>query len=247
MISALRETDSPYDAEINHEAEAFARGALGVFYIPLAGWWSARIAATQPELAQRIFERALERCAAPMEPQCLLPLVGLAIAAKRMGRPTLEYFVAHTPWVDQAPVNQAQRALALAIVHDALGDRNAQEYDQAIRACESLDLRLYALIGRNSASPQDLVAAGELAKLGIHSSLPALKENRDERNVQRLTARERHVASIVAEGLTNRDIAERLVLSERTIEAHVANIFNKLNVSSRTQVAAWYLRSTVAG
>ncbi len=54
-----------------------------------------------------------------------------------------------------------------------------------------------------------------------------------------LTAREREVAALVAEGLTNREIAERLVISERTAEYHVEQIRNKLGVRSRAQVAAW--------
>ena len=51
-----------------------------------------------------------------------------------------------------------------------------------------------------------------------------------------LTAREREVAGLVAEGLTNRDIAERLVLSERTVDTHVQKIFGKLRLRSRTHV-----------
>ncbi|MBY8861951.1 LuxR C-terminal-related transcriptional regulator [Nocardia sp. CA2R105] len=54
-----------------------------------------------------------------------------------------------------------------------------------------------------------------------------------------LTPRERQVAELVAQGLSNRRIAERLVVSRRTIEHHVENIFGKLGFSSRTQVAAW--------
>jgi predicted ATPase/DNA-binding SARP family transcriptional activator/DNA-binding CsgD family transcriptional regulator len=54
-----------------------------------------------------------------------------------------------------------------------------------------------------------------------------------------LTRREREVAKLVARGLTNRRIAEELVLSERTVENHVSNILKKLNLSSRSEVAAW--------
>ncbi|MFH8981660.1 ATP-binding protein [Streptomyces varsoviensis] len=52
-----------------------------------------------------------------------------------------------------------------------------------------------------------------------------------------LTPREREVAGLVAEGLTNREIAERLVISRRTVDAHVEHILAKLGYSSRTQVA----------
>jgi DNA-binding NarL/FixJ family response regulator len=51
-----------------------------------------------------------------------------------------------------------------------------------------------------------------------------------------LTAREREVAGLVAEGLSNRDIAEQLVLSERTVDTHVQKIFGKLRLRSRTHV-----------
>ena len=54
-----------------------------------------------------------------------------------------------------------------------------------------------------------------------------------------LTRREREVAKLVARGLTNRQIAEGLVLSERTVENHVSNILKKLKLSSRSEVAAW--------
>ncbi len=54
-----------------------------------------------------------------------------------------------------------------------------------------------------------------------------------------LTPREREVAALVARGLTNRQIAAKLVVTERTAETHVQNIFNKLGFTSRAQVAAW--------
>jgi len=54
-----------------------------------------------------------------------------------------------------------------------------------------------------------------------------------------LSRREMEIAFLVADGLTNRAIAEKLHLSERTAESHVKNICDKLGFSSRTQVAAW--------
>jgi DNA-binding CsgD family transcriptional regulator/sugar lactone lactonase YvrE len=54
-----------------------------------------------------------------------------------------------------------------------------------------------------------------------------------------LSRREREVAALVAEGMSNREIAERLFISERTAEGHVEQIRNKLGFKSRAQVAAW--------
>jgi DNA-binding NarL/FixJ family response regulator len=54
-----------------------------------------------------------------------------------------------------------------------------------------------------------------------------------------LTRREREVAAIVAQGLTNQEIADDLVVSVKTVEAHITRILSKLGFSSRAQVAAW--------
>ncbi|MEV6321051.1 LuxR C-terminal-related transcriptional regulator [Nocardia sp. NPDC051787] len=54
-----------------------------------------------------------------------------------------------------------------------------------------------------------------------------------------LTTREQQVAELVAKGLSNRQIAERLVVSPRTVDRHLENILGKLGFSSRAQVAAW--------
>ena len=58
-----------------------------------------------------------------------------------------------------------------------------------------------------------------------------------------LTPREREVLALVAEGLTNAELAERLYISPRTAGVHVSNILAKLGMSSRTEAAAWAVRS----
>ncbi|MEV5838285.1 LuxR C-terminal-related transcriptional regulator [Nocardia sp. NPDC052112] len=65
----------------------------------------------------------------------------------------------------------------------------------------------------------------------------------DEQEDTTLTARERQVAELVAEGLSNRQIAQRLVLSPRTVDRHLENILGKLGYSSRAQIAAWIART----
>jgi DNA-binding NarL/FixJ family response regulator len=54
-----------------------------------------------------------------------------------------------------------------------------------------------------------------------------------------LSPREEEVAGLVAEGLTNRQIADRLVISDRTAQNHVQHILTKLGFSTRSQIAAW--------
>jgi non-specific serine/threonine protein kinase len=62
-----------------------------------------------------------------------------------------------------------------------------------------------------------------------------------------LTAREREVAALIAEGYTNRQIAQALVVADATAVRHVANILNKLSMNSRAQVAAWAIQQGLAG
>jgi len=54
-----------------------------------------------------------------------------------------------------------------------------------------------------------------------------------------LTRREREIAELVASGLSNREIAARLFISKRTVDAHVEHIFGKLEISSRVQLTLW--------
>ena len=55
-----------------------------------------------------------------------------------------------------------------------------------------------------------------------------------------LGTREEEVGLLIAQGLSNKEIAARLFLSVRTVETHVHNLLNKLGVNSRTQIAVWF-------
>ena len=65
---------------------------------------------------------------------------------------------------------------------------------------------------------------------------------RDRKSLDLLTEREMDVLKLVTKGLSNKDIAEGLCLSVRTVQGHLANIFNKLRVSSRTEAVVHALR-----
>jgi non-specific serine/threonine protein kinase len=70
-------------------------------------------------------------------------------------------------------------------------------------------------------------------------SPPVAAPERDRLDSGPLSRREREVAVRVAHGLTNRLIADDLVLSERTVDSHVSNILRKLDMTHRAQIAAW--------
>ena len=67
-------------------------------------------------------------------------------------------------------------------------------------------------------------------------------EGSGQRSDGELTAREREVAALIAEGLTNSQLADRLFISPKTAAVHVSNILMKLGLSSRAEVAAWAVR-----
>jgi non-specific serine/threonine protein kinase len=97
---------------------------------------------------------------------------------------------------------------------------------------------------RAALSPQELAAASRQGRqptveAAIASILDQPAAAGPPRSASPLTAREQEIAALVAEGLSNRAIAARLVISTRTVDGHVERILAKLGFSSRAQVAAW--------
>jgi non-specific serine/threonine protein kinase len=72
----------------------------------------------------------------------------------------------------------------------------------------------------------------------------ALQADRPAPSLPPLTSRQAEVAYLVSCGLSNKTIATRLFLSERTVEDHVQNVFGALNFGSRSQIAAWVAKRT---
>ena len=72
---------------------------------------------------------------------------------------------------------------------------------------------------------QELRASGETAR------------KRDASTSVALTAQERQIASFVAQGLSNREVAAKLFLSPRTIDFHLRNVFAKTGITSRSELA----------
>jgi DNA-binding NarL/FixJ family response regulator len=145
--------------------------------------------------------------------------------------------------IDEWPVRRDLHAHTQEATRSQLGDEAfAAAYAEGGRMSVEEAVR-YALTTR----PTDPPVAVAGARPGADREGPAPTAGPSARRVAGgLTPREVEVARLVAEGKTNREIAEALVLSERTVSTHLDHIFAKLDVSSRTAVAAFALRHGLA-
>jgi two-component system, NarL family, response regulator LiaR len=104
-------------------------------------------------------------------------------------------------------------------------------------------------------SPTELIAAVKKASLGeavLHPQvaqklMKGLRETGENQIVEELSKRELEVLQLVAEGLTNLEIGERLFISDKTVKSHVSNILGKLHLADRTQAAVYAWRNKVVG
>jgi DNA-binding NarL/FixJ family response regulator len=162
-----------------------------------------------------------------------------------------------TPAVEAA-ANAAEAGLAAAageherartLLEDAVDgfERSGGRYEAA-RARVGLAASLLAL-GRAAAGRREAEAAAQtLLDLGANADVQRVRRflppaPGDPAPLPDLTSREREVLRLISAGLTNREIAERLVVSEHTVHRHVANILRRLGVPSRSAAAAHAARA----
>ena len=106
-------------------------------------------------------------------------------------------------------------------------------------------------------SPPELVEAVKKASCGeamLHPQIAqkimkGLREQPADRNalLDELSPRELEVLKLVADGLSNAEIGDRLFISEKTVKSHVSNILSKLHLADRTQAAVYAWRNKVVG
>jgi DNA-binding CsgD family transcriptional regulator len=120
------------------------------------------------------------------------------------------------------PLEAARVDLVAARCHTLAGHRAAAE--RALRSAR----RQFIALGANAYTG---LVDGHAAQWGIalHAGLDPFAQ---------LTLRERDVAQLVCQGLTNRQAADRLYMSPKTVETHLGHVFAKLNVSSRAELRA---------
>lgn len=124
------------------------------------------------------------------------------------------------------------------------------EVEYLIKAVD-IGVNGYVLKDSNSSELRDAIIAVYYDENYIQPSLiPALnakkiEKNEDREKIDELTRRELDVLKLLSIGMFNKEIAENLDISERTVKNHVSNIFKKLNVTDRTQAAVFAIRNNL--
>jgi DNA-binding CsgD family transcriptional regulator len=139
-------------------------------------------------------------------------------------------------------VELAQGAASDALVALRMAARTWQQLAAPYELARTRSLVALACraLGDEEAAKLELEAAREaLTALGASSDLAGLERTREHVDRRGLTERELEVLRHLAAGETNKAIAAELVLSERTIDRHVSNIFVKLGVSTRAAATAY--------
>jgi DNA-binding NarL/FixJ family response regulator len=186
------------------------------------------LSAKAPARARALLGRAVTAAQSPIDAMHINYPVLLAHAARTFeARDALEAIAAGALWADANPLDQAHHVLARGVAAAALRQSGHETLlGDARERFLALGATYFVAMATDSLGKQQ--AAGLDRKPDL----------------QKTTRREREIAALVADGMSNREIAEKLVLSERTVEGHIANLFAKVNVNSRTQLATWYMRTT---
>lgn len=135
-------------------------------------------------------------------------------------------------------LTEGHAAAALSALEQALEVYREQRYRYGVAAMHELLARARHATGEEQAARADHATA-----LAVYRSLGAAPDvarlSPTERAPGGLTAREVEVLAAIAAGASNRQVGRDLVISEKTVGRHLANIYRKLDVTSRTAAAAW--------
>jgi ATP/maltotriose-dependent transcriptional regulator MalT len=164
----------------------------------------------------------------------------LNAVAKRSKAPLLQAMAARSEATVRLAANDAREALAAARRASALWQGLDAPYEAA--RVRILVAEACRLLGDDDTARLELEEArrvfGDLGAAPDLARVSGLLDGKAASRNSGLSAREVEVLRLVAGGRTNRDIASELVISERTVDRHVSNIFAKLGVSTRSAATA---------
>jgi DNA-binding CsgD family transcriptional regulator len=222
----------------------------------VVGWPQATFAFERGDFAE------VRRVAGRVNPPMTRVLLGVAQihAGDLEGAMATQAEIAAGAFGEPYPLALADRLLGL--IEQARGEtESAREHlERAAATMDTLALPFEAAVARLEAGTKENVsqalavfevlgaaryadkARRALRALGVR--LPSARSGRSAD--QPLSRREMEVARLVAEGLTNAEIAERLVLSVRTIESHLDHVYARLGMSSRAALARWVTEGRAA-
>jgi len=121
-----------------------------------------------------------------------------------------------------------------------LKDIHPNELIQAVREANQGKVQLHPDIAKKlmAAIASEVKTPGAATSIAPGAQTPPIASS--------LTERELEVLGLIARGLTNREIAETMIISEKTVKTHVSNILGKLALDDRTQAAIWALKHGLA-
>ncbi|MEJ2357949.1 MAG: response regulator transcription factor [Deinococcales bacterium] len=245
------------------EAEDAYRQAAHAGRDPQPGLALVRLAQGDRRTARAALGRALQEERSPLRRARLLPAVIEASLASedaeaaRVACEELEHIAeayeagalrtVSAQWRGAVELASGDPTAALVALRSAW--RGFQAWDAPYPSARTRELigRACLALGDRDSAALELQAAREgYAALGATADLARLEAHGVADGDLGLTRRERQVLRLVAAGASNKAVAAELGVSERTVERHLSNVFDKLGVSSRTEAAAFAFRHGIA-
>jgi two-component system, NarL family, response regulator LiaR len=147
-------------------------------------------------------------------------------------------------------VEQAFLACALRFPHAKLAALSSFANTDVMQRC--LAARAQGYIVKDSsllelgAAIRSIVAGRPYVDPRIAGAILSRRALNADPSMDELSGRETEIVRLIAQGLSNRDIGSRLLLSEKTVKNHVSRIFDKLHITARTQAAVYAIRTGIA-
>lgn len=249
-IAAFTGEAPPYEEIIGADLQTSIRHEYRNRALQLGFWWCAYLFPKDPAQARAIASKLRRWIREPIHSTTFFfPVSTFLYASRAADEALLRELADWEVRENQSAWHVANELLAIGAAKNLLGQPGAREIlERAERSFRTLNASFFAACAANLLGTPLESDLSLLTSLKVFDGVSMLRTARAPAKMKikrgdatTPTMREMQVAELVAEGYPNRRIAEELVLSERTVEAHIANLFAKLGLSSRTQLARWLI------